>query len=69
LIEETGKPIVSTSANLSGDSAPFAFKDIGIRIRESVDYVVDWRQEETGAAAPSTILRIDRNGEIVVLRP
>ena len=69
LIEETGIPIVSTSANLTGDSAPLLFKDIGAKIMDSVDYVVNWRQEETTASTPSTILRIDNSGEVIVLRP
>jgi len=69
LLEELGKPIVSTSANLSGDPAPSTYKAIDARICEGVDLVVDWRRDEDTLPAPSTILRIDNKGEILVIRP
>jgi L-threonylcarbamoyladenylate synthase len=69
LLKLTRFPIVSTSANLSGLQAPSSFGEIDDLIKREVDYVVNWRQEETGPAAASTILRIDNQGEIKVLRP
>ena len=47
------KAIVSTSANISGQPAPAAFSEISEEIKQAVDYVVDYRREETGH--PETI--------------
>ncbi len=69
LLELTGVPLVSTSANLSGDPPPARFTEIGEIIRSEVDYVVNWRQEDTTPAAPSTILRLEKNGDFTVVRP
>jgi L-threonylcarbamoyladenylate synthase len=69
LIAATGIPIVSTSANLSAKPSPGSFGTIGPRIREAVDYVVDWRRDETSATAPSTIIRIGDDGSVTVIRP
>jgi L-threonylcarbamoyladenylate synthase len=69
LLKMTGKPLVSTSANISGNPSPPSFADIETRILEEVDYVADWRRDEIPITSPSTILRIDNNGEISGLRP
>jgi L-threonylcarbamoyladenylate synthase len=69
LITLTGTPLVSTSANVSGNPSPLTFSDIDPRIHEKVDYVVNWRQDERVPSAPSTILKIKRDGKVVVLRP
>lgn len=69
LIRELGRPIVSTSANLSGNASPASFSEIGAGITGKVDYVVQWRQGEKTMTAPSTILSIDGRGGINVLRP
>ena len=69
LLNETGKPIVSTSANISGESPPRSFSEIDSRIVEAVDHVVNHRQDESASSAPSTIIRIDEKGDITVLRP
>lgn len=68
LIESTGSPIVSSSANISGREAPSTFQDIDIGIREQVDYVVNWRQEEHAAASPSAIIKLEKDGNITTLR-
>ena len=69
LIRITGKPIVSTSANISGELPPKTFRDITDEILHGVDHVVPWRQEEATPAAPSTILQMDEEGRITVIRP
>jgi L-threonylcarbamoyladenylate synthase len=69
LIEFTGLPIVSTSANISGEQAPAIFQKIDSSIREQVDYVVNWRQDESGASSPSVIIKLEEDGTITTLRP
>ena len=69
LIERTGKPIVSTSANISGKPSPSLFSEIEPQLLKFIDYVVNWRQEETSPTNPSTILKLDEHGEITVIRP
>lgn len=68
LIKEFGKPIVSTSANISGHPTPKSFKEIEQAILDSADYVVDLHREAQNEKS-STILKVDDNGEIIVLRP
>ena len=69
LIAFTGKPIVSTSANISGEASPGTFHQIDSSILEQVDYVVDWRQDETTPATPSAIVKLEEDGTITILRP
>ncbi len=69
LLQETGKPIVSTSANMSGEPAAASFREITAHIRKQVDYIVDWQQDEIIASSPSTILKLDEHGKITVIRP
>ena len=66
LIKSFGKPIVSTSANVSGEKTPTSFSEISKSILNGVDYVVNLQQEEK-CEKSSTILKIDGN-EIIVLR-
>lgn len=68
LIEITGKPIVSTSANISGEQSPATFHKIKTPIREQIDYVVNWRQDETAPSAPSAIIKLEEDGTITTLR-
>lgn len=67
LITAFGKPIVSTSANISGQPTPKSFKEIDSVILDSVDYVVNLHREEVNDKS-STILKVADNGEIIVLR-
>ncbi len=69
LLQNFRKPIVSTSANLSGQPSPGGFTDIDEIIKRKVDYIVNWRQDEPGANAPSSVIRIKSSGEIKILRP
>ena len=67
LIRRFKFPIVSTSANLSGEPTPKHFDDISPEILTGVDYVVDWKQSQP-ALPPSTIIQLAENGEIRILR-
>jgi L-threonylcarbamoyladenylate synthase len=67
LIQLFGKPIVSTSANISGNPTPKSFDEIEKSILESVDYVVNLHREEVNEKS-STILKVNEKGEITVLR-
>ena len=68
LIRRFGRPIVSTSANISGQAAPVVFKKISAEILKSVDYVVQLRQNELGDVKPSTIIKLNRSGEFEIIR-
>ncbi|MDD4032025.1 MAG: L-threonylcarbamoyladenylate synthase [Bacteroidales bacterium] len=63
------KPIVSTSANLHGEKSPAVFTEISEEILKKVDYVVQWRQDDTSRSAASSILKIGQKGEISIIRP
>ncbi len=69
LIQRFRKPIVSTSANLSGRSTPQCFDEIEEEIKSASDYVVQYRQEEREQATPSSIIKLGIGGEIQILRP
>lgn len=68
VIKRFRKPIVSTSANLSGYPAPRSFQDIDPLIKEGVDYVVRYRQSDDNYYKPSSVVRWDKNGELIIIR-
>ncbi|MGQ0827573.1 MAG: L-threonylcarbamoyladenylate synthase [Bacteroidota bacterium] len=68
LIHKFGKPIVSTSANISGETAPGSFNDIKLDILNKADYIVNYRQKEINNTKPSTIIKVAMNGEIKIIR-
>lgn len=68
LVAKFGKPIVSTSANISGMASPAIFSEICDEIVNGVDYVVKYRQDDTHRALPSSIIKISHN-ETTILRP
>ena len=68
LILAFGKPIVSTSANISGESTPVFFKDIAHEIVDNVDYVVDESLAQFHKLKPSQIIKLETNGEFRVIR-
>ncbi len=67
LIKRFGKPIVSTSANISGEPAPTSFKEIDISILDTVDYVVNL-QHDKKTKATSRIIMINKDGLVKVIR-
>lgn len=62
------KPIVSTSANLSGEPSPQTFADIDPAIIAAVDYVCLSRQRDTSRHEPSAIIKLGPTGEVQVIR-
>ena len=68
LAARVGRPIVSTSANISGEKSPGKFKDIPEVIVEAVDYVVDPRLEAGSSGQASQIIRIGLRGEVEIIR-
>ena len=62
------KPIVSTSANVSGKKSPATFREIDNVILESVDYVVNYRQEDDCALKSSEIIKLSKSGTIKIIR-
>lgn len=67
LIKAFGKPIVSTSANISGEPTAKSFAQISAEIVKGVDYVVNL-QRETVNTKPSTIIKIEADGSLTLIR-
>jgi len=67
LIKRFRKPIVSTSANISGIPAPRTFKEISDDIKNGVDYVVEYKREDETSAQPSSLIKWE-HGKVIVLR-
>ncbi|MCC7523616.1 MAG: threonylcarbamoyl-AMP synthase [Chitinophagaceae bacterium] len=68
LIKRFQKPIVSTSANISGQSFSGNFSAIADEIKNGVDYIVKYRQDDAVPAAPSSIIKWKNDGQVQVLR-
>jgi len=68
LLRKFGKPIVSTSANISGEPAAKRLKDVTQEIIEGVDYVVNPRFEGKPTLKPSSIIAFGENNEVEVIR-
>ncbi|NOY49689.1 MAG: threonylcarbamoyl-AMP synthase [Chlorobi bacterium] len=68
VIKRLGKPLVSTSANLSDQATPRHFEEISDDIKSKVDYVVDIFRDRIQGMKPSTIIRIEENGNFEILR-
>ena len=68
LIRQFGKPIVSTSANVSGTIDPVTFSQIPEVIKNGVDYIVDHHRDRIVKARASRIIKLDSNGEFTVIR-
>ncbi|MBC7651113.1 MAG: threonylcarbamoyl-AMP synthase [Deinococcales bacterium] len=68
LLKRFQKPIVSTSANISGKPTPQNFNEISFPIVQGVDYVVKHRQNDLTPSTPSAIIKWGKNGSITVIR-
>ncbi len=68
LLSAFGKPVTSTSANVSGVASPYSFIGILEHIKNSVDYIVPAKHQSIGSTKPSTIVKFDQQGELHVLR-
>lgn len=62
-------PVVSTSANISGEPAARSFREITEAIRDGVDYICRFRQKDPCNARPSSIIKLGMNNEVQVIRP
>lgn len=69
MIEFLNQPIISTSANLSGEPTPKNFTEISETILKKVDHTVLYRQKDLSPTEASTIIRYDDEGEIIIVRP
>ena len=68
LCERFRKPLVSTSANVSGAPSPANFSEISETIKSGVDYIVRYRQEDLSKAAPSHIIKLGAGGFVKIIR-
>lgn len=62
------KPIVSTSANVSGQPAAATFAEVDERIKAAVDYVASYRRDDNARRAPSSIIQVKADGSFKILR-
>ncbi len=68
LCERFRLPVVSTSANISGEPAPQRFDEISGEIKNTVDYIVSYRQNDRAKAKPSSIIKLEPNGVVTIIR-
>ncbi|NDV46647.1 threonylcarbamoyl-AMP synthase [Paludibacter sp. 221] len=68
LCERFRKPVVSSSANISGESTPANFMQISDEIKNSVDYIVNFRQDESTLPAPSSIIKLGKGNVFQIIR-
>lgn len=68
LCRQLGRPLVSTSANVSGEPTPARFSDISGEILDAVDYVAGYGRDDAEPHAPSRIVKIAAGGELVFIR-
>lgn len=68
LIKRFRKPLVSTSANVSGGPTPALFEQVPAAIINGVDYAVGYRREDTAIRAASRIMRIREDGSMEIIR-
>ncbi len=67
LVRKFRRPLVSTSANISGEKTPNSFQEIAPEILEGVDYVVNLHRNKKGAK-PSAIIKLSNDGKVQVIR-
>ncbi len=68
LIFKLGRPLVSTSANISGEGTPGSFKEISGEIRSAVDFVVPPSMEKGATGRASQIIKVGMDGEVKIIR-
>lgn len=68
LIHQLKKPLVSTSANISGEPSPQNFVEVSDKIKNCVDYIVQHRQDDFTKHAPSSIIKLNEKDEIQFIR-
>lgn len=68
LISKLNKPLVSTSANFSGEKSPMKFSDISQELQNAVDYIVEENHEKVSEYSGSSVIKIWPDNRIKVLR-
>lgn len=68
LCAQLGKPIVSTSANISGEAAAPTFAQISETIKAGVDYICRYRQDDNTPKQPSSIIKVEKDNRFVIIR-
>ncbi len=68
LLKAFGKPLTSTSANISGDSTPLSFSRVSNEIKKSVDHITAVDKYGICRSRPSTIVKLHDDGEIGIIR-
>lgn len=68
LCEQFRKPIVSTSANISGQASPKNFAEISPEIKNRVDYIVSYKQDDLNTPKPSGIIKLESDGTVKIIR-
>lgn len=68
MCERFRKPIVSTSANISGEPTPGHYGKISPEVKRGVDYIVKYRRKDRTIAKPSSIIKLEVNGTFRVIR-
>lgn len=68
LLRKFGRPIVSTSANISGEATPKSLAEVKREIVEGVDFVVNPRFQGRPTAKPSSIMAFGEGGEVTIIR-
>ena len=68
LCESFRKPLVSTSANVSGEPSPANFSEISEEVKNGVDYIVGYRQDDMQKASPSNIIKLGAGGPVQIIR-
>lgn len=68
LIHKLGRPIVSTSANISGEPSPKKYADIPENIRKAVDHIVEPSEVEKSTGQASQIIKVGLDGQISIIR-
>ena len=68
LCRKLRRPVVSTSANRSGEATPAIFDEISPEIRAAVDYVVSYRQDDRRQAVPSSVIKLGSDSTVKIIR-
>ncbi len=69
LIDRFDRPIVSTSANISGDAMAPIFSEIKDDIKNGVDYIVNYRRDDNQPGRPSSLVKFNADGSMAIIRP
>ena len=68
LVKRLKKPLVSTSANISGQASPKNFSEVSHEVKKAVDYIVKWKQDDTTIGQPSQIIKWNNDGTRTIIR-